>query len=78
MPGGVVNLRWNANGNTSGIQYRIEKRSGNATEFSLVDVTSATSFDDAGQPVGTPCSYRVLARRGGELSPPSNVAAVYA
>ncbi len=78
LPGGVVELRWSANGNTSGIQYVIEKRSGAAVEFSLVDVTSATSFRDSGQAVGTQCSYRVLARRGGERSAPSNVATVYA
>jgi hypothetical protein len=78
LSGGVVELRWSANGNSSGIQYRIEKRSGAATEFSLVDVTGATSFKDSSQPVGTECAYQVRARRGDATSAPSNTATVYA
>lgn len=78
LAGGVIELRWSANGNTSGIQYRVEKKSGAAVEYSLLDVTSATSYRDTTQPVGTRADYRVIAKRGDSVSPASNVASVYA
>ncbi len=70
-------MKWNSNGNASGIQYVVEKKVGTAAEFSIVDVTGATTFKDTGAPAGTHAEYRVRARRGGVVSEPSNVAPIY-
>jgi hypothetical protein len=70
-------LTFNANGNTSGAQFVVEARIGAAAEFSLVNVTTATTFKHTGQTPGVRTDYRVRARRGAAISDPSNVASVY-
>ncbi len=74
---GTAALKWGANGNASGIQFVVERKSGSATEFSTVDVVAATSWKDSAAPAGTHAEYRVRARRGGVTSEPSNVAPIY-
>jgi hypothetical protein len=74
---GVNSLKWNANGNSSGVEYVVEAKVGPALDFSTVDVTRATSYRHSGRTVGQLVNYRVRARRGAALSEPSNVAGVH-
>ncbi len=71
-------LSWNSNGNTSGIRYVVEKRVGNAGEWSLVDVVSATKKRVVGLTPGVRVDFRVKARRGAVDSDPSSVSSVNA
>ncbi len=75
---GVNSLKWAAAGNTSGVQYVVEAKAVGALDWSVVDVTSATSYKHTGQTPGFKLEYRVLARRGAAKSAASNVAAVFA
>jgi hypothetical protein len=71
-------VSWNSNGNTSGIRYVVEKRVGNAGEWSLVDVVSATKKHVVGLTPGIRVDFRVKARRGAVDSDPSSVSSVNA
>ncbi len=75
---GINALTWNANGNTSGIRFVVQARIFPAADFATVDVVTATSYQHKNQRPGVQVVYRVLARRGGVDSAPSNQASVYA
>ncbi len=75
---GVNALTWNANGNTSGIRFVVQARIFPASDFTTVDVVTATSYQHKAQKPGVQVVYRVLARRGSVDSAPSNQASVYA
>jgi hypothetical protein len=74
---GSADLKWNANGNASGIRFVVQKKPAGALEFSNVDVVTATKLRVRGLTVGQRCEFRVLARRGSADSGPSNVASIY-
>jgi hypothetical protein len=74
---GFNSLKWKSGGNAGGVQYVVEGKAGSAPDFSLVDVTSATTFKHTGVTVGQQIQYRIKARRGAAISTPSNVATVY-
>ena len=74
---GVTTLKWDAGANAAGVQYVVEARIGNATEFSRVDVVTARTYRHTGVTVGQHAEYRVRARRGTAESGPSNTASVY-
>lgn len=74
---GVNTLKWNANGNSSGIQYVVEAKVGSAADFSTVDVVTSTTYRHAGRVVGQAVDYRVRARRGENISAPSNIGSVH-
>jgi hypothetical protein len=73
---GRVHLDWDSGGNTAGVQYVIEMQNGDSGEFVLVDVVTRRSYTHTGAPLGARLIYRVLARRNGETSGPSNEATV--
>jgi type 1 fimbria pilin len=77
-PAGSNNLKWDSGGNAAGVQYVVEAKTGNGSDFVLVDVTSARTFKHTGQAPGVRVEYRVRARRGAATSGPSNTATVYA
>jgi hypothetical protein len=74
---GTNTLKWNANGNTSGIQYVIEAKIGTSNEFVTVDVRTQTTYNHTTRTVGQPIDYRVRARRGENVSAPSNIGSVH-
>lgn len=74
---GFNSLTWSAAGNAAGVRYVVEAKPAGAAEFSTVDVVTATKFKHGGQTPGRNVVYRVLARRGDVVSPPSNTASVY-
>lgn len=74
---GTNTLKWNSNGNTSGIQYLIQGKVGPALEFATVDVVTSTTYRHTARVVGQPVLYRVIARRGENVSAPSNSAGVH-
>ena len=76
--GGVHRLRYNANGNASGIMFVIEHKRPADAEFQRVDAITQTTYEAAGYVPGQVVHFRVRARRGTELSEPSNVATVNA
>jgi len=70
-------LSWNSNGNSSGVQYRVEKRVNNAGDWMLVDAVNPTRLRVTGLVPGVPVAFRVVARRGAAQAEPSNIASVY-
>ncbi len=74
---GTNSLRWAGAGNSSGIQFVIEAQVGGVGAFGMVDVVTATSYRHTSRVVGQQVVYRVRARRGSQISDPSNVAVVY-
>lgn len=74
---GVNSLKWNRNGNFSGVSYVIEAAYDGTTDWEIVDVSSLTKFDHADQVPGREVAYRVYARRRNIESAPSNTAIVY-
>ena len=75
---GGVELDWNRNGNAPGTQFVIECKIGSATEFSLINVVTKTSYIHIGLTPGTRAEYLIKARRNNETSGPSNIAIVNA
>jgi hypothetical protein len=74
---GVALLKWSANGNAAGVRFVVQQKVGTALAFSNADVVTATTFRVTGLAVGVRAEFRILARRGGVDSAPSNTAAVY-
>ena len=74
---GQHDLRWQRGENTLATQYVIEAKTSDSRQWSKVDVVTATKYQHAGQPPGVKIIYRVLARRSGKLSPPSNEFTLY-
>jgi hypothetical protein len=74
---GFNDLAWDGSTNAAGIRFVIEAKIGAATEFSTVDVVTASKFRHAERTPGQPIVYRVRARRGEVVSAPSNTASVY-
>ena len=57
--------------------YVIEALLGDTNGFQMVDVVTDTKYIHKGQTPGVMIVYRVRAKRGDNLSIPSNEAAVY-
>lgn len=67
---GLVNLKWNRNGNTSGTTFLIEVRTDPAGPWSISGSTTQTKFGYQAVP-GAYIAFRVTATRRNLLSPPS-------
>ena len=74
---GQHDLRWQRGENTLVTQYVIEAKTQDSRQWSKVDVVTATKYQHAGQPPGVKITYRIIARRSGKLSPPSNEFTLY-
>lgn len=74
----AVILSWSTNGNAAGASYVVERRNGATGDYSLADVVTASRVRIAGLTPGQRVEFRVRARRSGQTSEPSNVAAIYA
>jgi len=70
-------LDWKSGGNKPGTIYVIEKKFKDDPEFSYVDVSTSTKYNHKGQTPGVFMLYRIIAKRGDQLSEPSNEASVY-
>jgi hypothetical protein len=78
LDSGTNILNWRRGDNKPSMKFVIEAKIGTAAAWSLVDVVTATRFSHLGQTPGVPVVYRVRARRGSDVSEPSNEASVYA
>jgi len=76
-PDGGVELKFNGNGNTSGAQFRIEVKRAGAAVWELAEVATTTRVMLKDFTPGQRADFRVLAKRGGQLSEASNVASIY-
>lgn len=76
-PDGGVELKFNGNGNTSGAQFRIEVKRGLTGAWELAEVATTTRVMLKDFTPGVRCDFRVMAKRGNELSAASNVASIY-
>ncbi|MBC8384813.1 MAG: fibronectin type III domain-containing protein [Candidatus Cloacimonetes bacterium] len=74
---GTISLNWKSGGNKQGTIYVIENKHEGDADFKFVDVSTATKYNHKGQTPGVFVLYRVLAKRGTQLSEPSNEVAVY-
>ena len=72
-----IDLAWVASTDNSGTvsQYLVERCPGSGcTNFSQIGITTGTTYDDTGLPVGSTYTYRVRAQdSSGNLSPYSNL-----
>ena len=76
-PAGVNLLNWEPGENKPGTMYVIEAMKQDETGFSYVDVVTKTKYDHKNQKPGEMITYQVKAKRGDEISAPSNAAVVY-
>lgn len=77
MASGTNRLRWNSEGNKYGTMYMVEAQQEDG-EWTVIGVTTKSSYDHLGQTPGRQICYRVRAQRRDELSEPSNVVTAYA
>jgi len=76
-PTGVNHLNWEAGENKPGTMYVVEAMQAGEKDFSFVDVVTKTKYDHKGQTPGVMITYQIKAKRGDEVSQPSNNAVVY-
>ena len=76
-PTGVNNLNWQAGENKANTMYVVEAMKAGEKDFSFVDVVTKTRYDHKNQTPGTMITYQIKAKRGDEVSQPSNNAVVY-
>jgi len=76
-PTGVNHLNWEAGENKPGTMYVVEAMQAGEKDFSFVDVVTKTKYDHKGQTPGMMITYQIKAKRGDEVSQPSNNAVVY-
>jgi len=76
-PTGVNHLNWEAGENKPGTMYVVEAMKAGEKDFSFVDVVTKTKYDHKGQTPGMMITYQIKAKRGDEVSQPSNNAVVY-
>lgn len=74
---GTNKLTWKSGGNPTGTIYQIEARKGVETGYTIIGTETKCKFNHINQTPGVMIRYRVLAKRHGELSSPSNEAVVY-
>ena len=74
---GVNKLDWEAGENKAGVLYVVEAMKENEKDFSFVDVVTKTKYDHKNQTPGVMITYQIKAKRGDEVSQPSNNAVVY-
>lgn len=74
---GTNKLSWKRNGNATTTTFLIEARSGESEDWTLLDAVTNTRFNHTGQIPGVQVQYRVISKRGGVKSDPSNEAVVY-
>lgn len=74
---GINRLKWSRNGNRQGVMFVIEAKTGEAGEWTIVDVVTNSKFDHKNQTPGARVQYRVKAKRGTIVSSASNIAIVY-
>lgn len=72
---GTVKLRWNPNGNQTGVTYFVQSRPVGGS-WSLLTATTRSRIALGGQPI-EPTEFRVVAERRGEMSEPSYAVVVY-
>lgn len=75
---GVHSLKWNGNGNADGVQFVVEGKAPADADFRRLDAVTTTKYSTEPFARGVRIDFRVRARRGTELSEPSNVASVNA
>ncbi len=73
---GVHFLKWNANGNASGIMFAVEAKAPGDVDFKRLDAVTTVTFRTEPFARGARVEFRIRARRGTEYSEPSNVAVV--
>ena len=78
LPDGSVELDWSRNGNAPATQFIVETMIGAATEWTLLDVVTKTSYVHSGFAPGVQIKYIVKARRGDDTSGASNMAIINA
>lgn len=76
MRDGAIDLQWDANGNPPNTQYIVEMQTGASGEWRRLDVVTKRRFTYYGAPLGERLTFRIIARRHGEESGPSNLATV--
>jgi len=76
-PTGANHLNWEAGENKPGTMYVVEAMKAGEKDFSFVDVVTKTKYDHKGQTPGVLITYQIKAKRGDEVSQPSNNAVVY-
>jgi hypothetical protein len=76
-PTGVNHLDWEPGENIHGCMYIVEGMKAGETKFSYVDVVTKTKYNHKSQKPGEQITYQVKAKRGEEVSQPSNNAVVY-
>ena len=59
--GGLVDLKWNGNGNPVGVKYAIERLEGDTNPYHLIDTTGNRKYTDSGRTPGQHIQYRVRA-----------------
>ncbi len=74
---GDNSLNWSAGDNKPGTMYVIEIKRDPAVKFSFVDVVTKTKYIHKNQPAGVRTSYRIKAKRGDQVSSPSQVVIIY-
>jgi anti-sigma28 factor (negative regulator of flagellin synthesis) len=74
---GINTLKWRRNGNSQGTMFVIEAKIGEATEYTIVNAVTNTTFEHINQIPGVKVQYRVKAKRAKLESSFSNIAVVY-
>jgi len=78
LPSGTNALDWKRGGNAPGTQFVVEYRMSDSNQWQMADVVTRTRYQHTNQRPGIAMVYRVRARRGTQVSEPSNEATVYA
>ncbi len=77
LDSGINQLRWDSKGNRQGTIYVVEARTGESTQWVMVDAVTKTRYEHTGQRPGVSVRYRIRAKRGDKASDYSNEALVY-
>jgi hypothetical protein len=73
---GVVNLKWNRNGNIQGTQFVIERRTSPSGTWTILDTSTRRTYVTMATP-GQYVAFRVSAKRNGMTSPASTPAVLW-
>lgn len=74
---GQNKLTWNGNGNRPNTTYVIEAMVADATEYTIIGLTTKRRFIHLNQKPGVRVAYRVRAQRSDRISSASNIGIVY-
>lgn len=74
---GVNSLKWNRSGNRQGTTFIIEAKIGGASNWTIIDAVTGSTYKHKNQMPGVTAQYRVKAKRGELESGFSNTAVVY-